>query len=209
MLFYDCATAPSPRRARMAIAEKGMEVETREISLKEGAQLSADFLAVNPRATVPVLVTDAGTVLTENTAIASYLEDVKPEPPLFGSSPDDRALVWMWTSICESQGGMAVAEALRNGNPHMKGRALTGPQNYEQIPELAKRGLARVGHFKDMLDRHLADREWIALDRFSYADITGFVFCDFARVVRMGVTDDHPNLKRWFDRVAARPSAGL
>ena len=102
-----------------------------------------------------------------------------------------------------------MAEALRNGNPHMKGRALTGPENFEQIPQLAARGLRRIALFKDTLDERLKTRDYIAIDGFSYADLSAFVFCDFFRVVKMRVDDAHPHLKSWYERIGARPSAQL
>ena len=114
MIFYDCSTAPNPRRARMFLAEKGLSPETHDISIAKGEQLDAAFLAVNPRATIPVLVTDTGTVLTENLGIAAYLEAAHPEPPLMGRNADEKGLVLMWNSIVEQQGGAPVAEALRN-----------------------------------------------------------------------------------------------
>lgn len=209
MIFYDCSTAPSPRRARMFIAEKGLSPETREVSLAKGEQLAPEFLAVNPGATVPTLVTDTGLALTENIAIAAYLEAAHPEPPLMGQTPEDKAEILMWNARIEQQLGMAIAEALRNGNPHMKGRALPGPDDFEQIPALAERGLARTTLFFDRLDTHLADRDFIATDHFTLADITGFVFVDFARVVKIRVDDTRPNLKRWYDTIATRPSAAL
>lgn len=209
MIFYDCATAPSPRRARIFLAEKGISPETREISLTKAEQLSPDFLAINPGATVPVLVTDTDLALTENIAIAAYLEAVHPEPPLMGQTPEEKAEILMWNARTEAQLGMAVAEALRNGNPHMKGRALPGPDNFEQIPELAERGLARIALFFDRLDAHLEGRDFVATDRFTLADITAYVFVDFARVVKVRVDDTRPNLKRWYDAMAARPSAAL
>lgn len=209
MIFYDCATAPSPRRARMFIAEKGLSPEVREVSLAKAEQLSPDFLAINPGATVPVLLTDTGLALTENIAIAAYLEAVHPEPPLMGQTPEEKAEILMWNARTEGQLGMAVAEALRNGNPHMKGRALPGPDDFEQIPELAERGLSRIALFFDRLDAHLKGRDFVATDRFTLADITAFVFVDFARVVKIRVQDTHPDLKRWYTAIAARPSAAL
>lgn len=104
MIFYDCSTAPSPRRARMFLAEKRLTPETHDISIAKGEQLGEAFRAVNPRATLPVLITDAGTTLTENLAIAMYLEDTHPEPPLIGTTPDERAEILQWNAICESQG---------------------------------------------------------------------------------------------------------
>ncbi|MFC3614413.1 glutathione S-transferase family protein [Lutimaribacter marinistellae] len=209
MIFYDCATAPSPRRARIFIAEKGLDIETREISIAEGAQLAPEFLQVNPRATVPVLVTDEGTVITENLGIAAYLEAAHPEPPLMGRTPDEKGLVMMWTAIIEQQGFMAIAEALRNSSPRMKDRALPGPQNYAQIPELAERGKARLGQFYGMMNDHLAESPFVAGEAFSLADITLLVAVDFARVIRMPVPEDHAALTGWHQRMRERPSAAL
>ncbi|MDX2483025.1 MAG: glutathione S-transferase [Pseudodonghicola sp.] len=209
MIFYDCSTAPNPRRARMFIAEKGLGIEIRDISIAKGEQLSQDFLAVNPRGTIPVLVTDDGTVLAENLGIAAYLEAAFPEPPLMGVTPEEKGQVMMWNAIVEQQGGMPIAEVLRNTNPHMKGRAIPGPLDFEQIPELAERGRARVGFFFDQLEERLRDSAYLAGDRFSLADITGFVFVDFARVIRARIPEENTATQSWFDRIKARPSASL
>ncbi|WP_372886242.1 glutathione S-transferase family protein [Shimia sp.] len=207
MIFYDCATAPSPRRARMFIAEKGLRVESREISIAKGEQLTPEFRAVNPDAMLPALEIAPGQVLTENLGIAAYLEARFPEPPLMGRSAEEKGAVMMWNAIAETQCGLAVAEALRNANPHMKDRALPGPENFPQIPELAARGLRRIDLFFDKLDRHLAGRDFVAGDGFSMADITCFVFVDFARVVKRRVGPAHGDLLRWYESVKARPSA--
>lgn len=209
MIFYDCSTAPSPRRARMFIAEKGLDIETRDISIAKGEQLSPDFLAVNPRATVPVLVTDTGTVLTENIAIAVYLEETHPTPPLMGTNAEEKATVLMWNAIVEQQGGLPIAEALRNSNPHMKGRAIPGPVNYDQIPELAARGMQRVGVFFDMLETRLNESAFIATDHLTLADITAFVFVDFARVIKSRIPDGNTATQAWYDAIKARPSANI
>lgn len=207
MIFYDCSTAPSPRRTRMFMAEKGLDIETREINIGNGEQLSPEFLAVNPRATVPVLITEAGNTLTENVAIAAYLEEKFPETPLMGENAEERALVLMWNAICETQGGAPIADALRNSNPHMKGRALTGAINFDQIPELAERARHRVGLFFEMLETRLTDSAYLAGDSFTMADITGFVFCDFARVIKMPIPENCPATKAWFEGIKSRPSA--
>ncbi len=209
MIFYDCATAPSPRRARMFLAEKGLTPEVHDVTLATGAQFDAAFLAVNPNATVPVLVTDDGTVLTENLGIAAYLEAHQPEPPLIGRTPDETGLIWSWTAYCEQQGATAIAEALRNSSPRLKGRALPGPANYDQIPELAERGMARAVRFFDTLDARLADVPYLAGEDFTLADITAFCFVDFAQIIKLRVDDDRPALKAWYDRISARPSAAL
>lgn len=209
MLFYDCSTAPSPRRARMFIAEKAITIEIRDISISKGEQLLPDFLAVNPRATLPALVTDSGQVLTENIAIAGYLEAMFPEPALMGVGPDDIATVLMWNAISEQQGLLPVSEALRNSNPHMKDRALTGPVNFAQIPELAERGRYRIGLFYDTIEQRLNQSAYLALDHLTLADITAFVVIDFMRVVKMRIPEGNTATRAWFDGINARPSAAL
>ncbi|NVO57074.1 glutathione S-transferase [Rhodobacteraceae bacterium B1Z28] len=209
MIFYDCSTAPSPRRARMFIAEKGLEIETRDISIATGEQLGEAFRAVNPRATLPVLVTDEGTVLTENLGIAAYLEARFPEPPLMGRNPDEKGLVLMWNAIVEQQGGAPIAEALRNTHPAFKDRAITGPVNFPQIPDLEQRGVERTKLFFDLLETRLQESPCIAGDAFTLADISSFVFVDFARVVKMRIPEGNTATQAWFDKIQSRPSANL
>ncbi len=209
MIFYDCPTAPSPRRARMFIAEKGLKIETRDIDLRNDEHRGAAFLAINPRATVPVLVTEGGQVLSENIAIATYLEAEFPTPPLLGEGAEEKAAVAMWNAICEAQGGMSIAEALRNSSPAMKGRALPGHLDYAQIPELAARGLVKIDVFFETLEARLQESPWLASGRFTMADITGFVFCDFARVVRKRIPETSEATQSWFAAIKQRPSAGL
>ncbi|MBO9478105.1 glutathione S-transferase [Shimia sp. R11_0] len=209
MIFYDCATAPSPRRARMFIAEKGLRIETRQVDLRNDGHRQPDFLKLNPHGTVPVLITETGQSLTENIAIAAYLEALHPTPALMGDTADEKAAILMWNAICESHGGMAIAEALRNGSPALKGRALPGAVDFEQIPALAERGLKRLGLFFTTLETRLRDSDWLAGDSFSMADITGFVFCDFARIVKMPVPADNQATQAWMSKVQSRPSASL
>ncbi|WP_170327004.1 glutathione S-transferase family protein [Ruegeria arenilitoris] len=209
MLFYDCSTAPNPRRARMFIAEKGLQIETRDISIAKGEQFSEAFKAVNPNATLPVLVTDEGTVLGENLGIAAYLEARFPEPPLMGRTPDEKGLVLMWNSIVEQQGGVPIAEVLRNTHPAFADRALPGPENHAQIPELAQRGATRVGHFFDLLETRLAESPYLAGPEFTLADITAFVFVDFARVIKRRIPEGNSATLTWHEKIGVRPSAQL
>jgi len=209
MLFYDCSTAPSPRRARMFIAEKGIDIESREISIGKGEQLLPKFLALNPRATLPVLVTDSGQFLTENIAISTYLEAIAPENPLMGETADEKAAVTMWNSIAEQQGGLSIADAFRNSNPQMTGRAITGPTNFDQIPELAARGQARVEIFIETIEQQLRKSTYLATDSFTMADITAFVFVEFARIIKMKIPDENTATQNWYAKVKARPSAKI
>lgn len=207
MTLYDFALAPSPRRARILLAEKGITVDNVQVDLTKGEQLSAEFRAINPCCTVPALKLEDGTVLNQNIAIALYLEDIQPDPPMLGTTPVERAVVMNWNARVEFEGLMAVAEVLRNRSKAMQGRGLTGPDNYEQIPELAERGRVRLQRFFDTLDEALDGREFLAIDRFSFADITAFVTVDFAKWVKAEPEDRHANLKRWFAATALRPSA--
>ncbi len=210
MIFYDCATAPSPRRARIFIAEKqagqAFDLEVVQIDLRNGEQLGSEFKAINPSCTVPVLALDDGTKLTENLGIAAYLDAKFPQPPLLGQSDVERGLVLNWNAAIEIQGLMPVAEALRNSSPAMAERAITGPDNFPQIPQLAERGLVRLKLFFDRLDAHLEGRDFIATDRFSLADITAVVAVDFARVVKVTPQEHHVNLRRWRQALEGRPS---
>jgi glutathione S-transferase len=204
--LYDCATAPSPRRARILLAEKGVAHETVQIDLRSGEQLGAAYRAINPQCTVPALRADDGLLLTDNAGIAAYLEARFPEPPLLGTTPRDKAEVASWNWRIEFEGLMAIADAMRNSAPAMANRALPGPVGYPQIPELAQRGLARVQQFFLTLDERLADRAFIAGDGFSVADITAVVAVDFARVVKVKAGEQHPHLLRWRAAMAERPS---
>ena len=207
--FYDCATAPSPRRARILLAEKGVAHETVAIDLRQNEQLGDAFRAINPQCTVPALRLEDGVVLTDNAAIAAYLEARYPEPALLGSTPLEKAEIASWNWRIEFEGLLAIAEAMRNSAPALKDRALAGPVDYAQIPQLAQRGLDRLHHFFATLDARLADRRTIASDRFSIADITAVVAVDFARVVRVKPDDQHPHLLRWRAAMAERPAMAL
>ena len=204
--LYDCSTAPSPRRARILLCEKGVMHQTVEVDLRNGEQLSDAYRTVNPQCTVPALRTDHGLLLTDNAAITAYLEARFPEPPLLGSTAQEKAAIASWNWRVEFEGLMAIAEALRNSAPAMANRALSGPVDYPQIPELAQRGLSRVRQFFVTLNEQLADHDFIAADRFSVADITAVVAVDFARVVKVKPGEQHPHLQRWRLAMAQRPS---
>jgi len=207
--LYDCSTAPNPRRARILLAEKGVAHETVQVDLRRGEQLGDAYRAINPQCTVPALRTDEGQLLTDNAAIAAYLEARYPQPPLLGITPLDKAEIASWHWRVEFEGLMAVAEAMRNSSPAMANRALTGPVDYPQIPALAQRGLARVQQFFAMLDQRLAGHEFIAAGQLSVADITAAVAVDFARVVRIKPGEEHAHLRRWREALALRPAFAL
>lgn len=209
LVLYDCATAPSPRRARILLAEKGLAHETVQIDLRSGEQLGEAYRRINPQCTVPALRTEEGLLLTDNAAIAAYLEARHPEPALLGRSPAEKAEVASWQWRVEFEGLVAVAEALRNGSPALANRALPGPVDYAQIPALAQRGLQRVQQFFATLEERLAQSEYVGGAAFSIADITAVVAVDFARAVKQKPGEAHPRLLRWRAAMALRPAMQL
>ena len=207
--LYDCATAPSPRRARILLAEKGVAYKTVQVDLRNSEQLGDAYRKINPQCTVPALRMDDGTMLTDNAAITAWLEAYHPEPQLLGITPNEKAEIASWNWRVEFEGLLAVAEALRNSAPAMANRALPGQVDYPQIPELAQRGLVRLQQFLVMLNERLAERNFIATDRSSVADITAVVALDFARIVKVRPGEQHPHLQRWRAAMADRPSMSL
>ncbi len=207
MKFYDCKTAPSPRRVRIFLAEKGIDVETVQIDLGAGEQFSEAFQRINPDCVVPVLQLADGTCISEVVAICDYLESVQPEPPLMGRTPVERAAVLMWNAKAEQLGLWAVAEAFRNSAKGLANHAITGTEPFPQIGELAERGRHRVRSFFGRLDAELSTRDFLAGDFFSMADITALVVVDFARWIKLSVPEDAAHLGRWYKAVSGRPSA--
>jgi glutathione S-transferase len=209
MLFHDCNFAPSPRLVRVFIAEKGIDIPTREVDLRNGEHLSPEFRAVNPYCTVPTLELDDGTRLTSTQGCWRYLEETAPNPPLLGTTPTEKALIADLLWRIENDGWQAITEAIRNSLPGMKDRALTGADNYAQIPALGERGKLRGERFLAQLDEMLAGRDYLAGDRYSAADIMAMVVVDFAGWLKITLPADAANAQRWYTAVSARPSAKL
>jgi glutathione S-transferase len=207
MKLHDCRTAPSPRRVRIFLAEKGLALPTVQVDLRHGEQLTPSFRALNPWCTVPVLELDDGTTISEAIAVCHYLEAVHPEPALMGRTPAERATILMWEHRCEIDGFLAVQEAFRNSARGLKGRALTGAEEVAQIPALAERGRARVLRFMRLLDRRLAESPWVGGPGYSVADITALVAVDFAGWLKLELPPDCVHARAWHADASRRPSA--
>jgi glutathione S-transferase len=207
MKLYDCTPAPSPRRVRIFLAEKGITVPTVQVDLYKGEQFSDSFRAINPDCTVPVLELDDGTRIADAVGISVYFEAVRPAPPLMGGDPQGKAIVVAAQRRAERDGFYAMVEAFRNFTPGMKGRALAGPDGYEQIPALAERGRARVLRFFEAMEVELTGRAFVCGSDYSIADITTLVTVDFAKWIKLAIPDECVNLRRWHAEVSARPSA--
>ncbi len=209
MKLYDWSIAPNPRRVRIYLAEKGIDIQVEEAGYTDKAFLKPEFLERFPHRRVPLLVLDDGTEIAEAMAICRYFETLHPEPPLMGTDARDRALVEMWERLAEWEGIHAISEVFRNSRRSFADRGLAGSGNpIPQIPELVERGTRRVGEFHDKIDRRLADSAFLAGENFTVADITALCAIDFAIFVGLGIPENRSNVARWHESVSARPCAG-
>jgi glutathione S-transferase len=209
MKLYDMVKAPNPRRVRIFLAEKGIEIPRIEVDIAAGANLQPDYLEVNPRGVLPTLVLDDGRRLDESIAICRFIEACHPEPDLFGRDAYEQGEIEQWQRRTEFDGLFNVAAVFRNTAPAYAERGVPGnAPPTAQIMGLAERGLLLAGHWMDGLERHLEGRDWIAAGRFSVADITAFVTLDFAKWVGLRAGERHPNLVAYHARIKARPSSG-
>lgn len=208
MKLYDWQLAPNPRRVRMYLAEKGIEIDMEQAAGPRDMDLAPWFLELSPRRRVPLLVLDDGTHIGEAVAICRYFDADHPEPPLFGRNPRETALVEMWERESEINCLQAGGEHVRNSHPAFENRALPGYSlPTPQIAELAERGKMRYYAYLELAEAQLAENEYLAGDNFSMADITAFCAMDFWQKFRLPLGDGHENLQRWFAAVAERPSA--
>ena len=206
--LYQSAGSPNSRRVRIFLAEKGLEIPLIRIDLGKGEQHTEAYRAINPRRVVPTLVLQDGTAIGEVPAILRYLEEVYPQTPLHGETAKERALTTMWERRVEQEGFASVMEAIRNTATGLKGRAIAGPHDYDQIPALAERSKQRVKNFFTDLDARLQEVPFVAGGHYSIADITALVTIDFAaKAINVLVPGEHAAVKRWYDQVSKRPSA--
>ena len=200
MKIYDSKTAPNPRRVRVFVAEKGIQIPYEEVDLGKAINRGEEFRKKNPSGTVPVLELDDGTCISETVAICRYLEELHPNPPLMGVDAKDRAIVEMWQRRMELELLIPVANAFRQRHEFFKGKIRQTPEFAEAQKKDAEERLAR-------LNDELANRKFIAGDRYTIADITALCAIDFGRVSKIAIQPDQANLARWHAEVSARASA--
>jgi glutathione S-transferase len=193
--------APNPRRVRVFLAEKGIEVPFEQVDIMTGAHKSANFTKLNPVQRVPVLILDDGTAISETIAICRYFEALHPEPSLFGRTPLEIAEIEMWNRRAEMHFLFPIAQCFRHLHPAMA--ALETPQ----IPAWAEANKPRVAEIIHIFDEVLKNRPFLAGDRYSTADITAMVAADFMKPARLTIPDDTIHFRRWHGTVRERPSA--
>jgi glutathione S-transferase len=201
MKLYDAGRAPNPRRVRVFLAEKGVTVPIISIDLARLEHKAPAYVAINPLQRTPALELDDGTVISESIAICRYFEELHAEPPLFGTGALERARVEMWQRRLEFGLLGTVAAVFRHLHPAM------AEMEVPQVAAWGETNKPRVIEFLRFLDGELADRRFIAGDRFSVADITGLVGLDFMKPAKLSLPDELANVRRWHAELAARPSA--
>jgi glutathione S-transferase len=200
MKLYNSSLAPNPRRVRIFLAEKGIEVPIVDIDIAKAENREPPFLAKNSLAGVPILELDDGVIIAESTAICRYFEETQPEPPLMGTDATDRAIVEMWLRRIEFEVTLPIFMTFRNTHDFFKGRI-------QQVPEWGAACQKRAIKQMAWLDGEMADRPFVAGDRYTVADIALLVGIDFGRVSEIRIDPEHKNLTRWYGDVSARPSA--
>ncbi len=201
MKLYDTPLAPNPRRVRWFMAEKGIEdIEVVRLNLMEGEHRAADYVAKAGLANVPMLEMDDGTCVTESLAICRYLESRYPEPNLFGRTPEEIAVIEMWTRRAEMLVATPLMIAVRHTHPAMA--ALE-----QQLPVIGEHNIASGTRALAVLDRRLAESPWLAAERITIADIVAFVGIDFGRMIRFRPPEDLTHVVRWAAAMRERPAA--
>jgi glutathione S-transferase len=200
MKIYNSPAAPNPRRVRVFLAEKGIQVPYEDIDIVKAVNRQPEFRKKNPMAGVPVLELDDGTCIAESVAICRYFEELHPEPNLFGVGAKERAEVDMWNRRMEFNLLQPIADSFRQRHEFFKGRI-------RQVPEYADIQKLNAEDSLKWLDGELANRRFVAGDRFTIADITAMIAVDFGRVSKIAIQPDQKNLARWHAEVSARPSA--
>jgi glutathione S-transferase len=199
-LYNEHNPAPNPRRVRIFLAEKELAIALVHVPMRQGAHKSSEFLVKNPLGQVPVLELDDGTTLSESIAICRYLEELHPKPALFGENAWQRAQVEMWTRRIEFALMSRIGAVWVNTHKYT---AHLGTQ-YKDFGEASRVRAIKTMHW---LNDELQDREFIATDHFSMADIVALTTIDFATFIGIETPPELTHLSAWHTRVSARPSA--
>ena len=193
--------APNPRRVRMFLAEKGIDLPETRVDMMKREHKSPEFRAKNSMGQLPALELDDGTCISETVAICRYFEELHPEPALFGRTPFEKANVDMWVRRIEFQLMMPVGNFWRHAHPYTAGLL-------NQHKEFGESNREAYSNAQKWLDRELSDgRQFIAGDTITMADICALSTVDFAHWIGLDLDPERTHLVAWHERVRARPSA--
>ena len=210
MKLYDFELAPNAQRVRVFLAEKGLEVPTEQLNVRNDDQFVEPFTSMNPFHCVPFLELDDGKVIAESMSICRYLEELHPEPPLFGRTAEERAVIDMWLRRFELDAFIPMLHAVRNHVPMFAGRVVPGTRtDLPQLPVMVTRGKEMMEVFLARVEPHMAQNEFIAGPDFTIADITGFFTVRMTNALEMDLTTSYPAVNAWFAKVSQRPAFQL
>lgn len=201
--FYSSDFPPNALRVNHMLKLKGVDLDYVDINMMKGDQFSDDYKAVNPEQTIPAMLLDDGTVLNQVVSMLYYLEAEYPEPPLMGRNTVEQALVLGWLHRIFTGGLMSIAEVLRNGYaPGFEDRALPGPLNIAQIPDLIERGRAKLAFFFDSMNSELEGKDFLVGNAVTQADVDCFIVCNFAAIIKQKPdAEQHPILIAHKERI--------
>jgi glutathione S-transferase len=201
MKLYDFVGAPNPRKVRVYLAEKGIDVPIEQVDIMTGQNRTPEFLAKkNPLGGLPVLELDDGSCLTESLAIIEYFEELHPTPSLLGTSPLERARVREAERICEIGVLSNVGTIFQNTHPFFAGRVT-------QVPQAADNARVRLNNALRVVDARLATNPFVAGDKPTIADCTLLAALDFAGFAGIEIDPELRNVQRWHAEFKQRPSA--
>lgn len=201
MKLYDSYRAPNPRRVRWFLAEKGIDdIEIVMLDVFKGEHRTPDYLAKAGLPNVPALEMDDGTTITESVAICRYLESLYPEPNMLGRDPKETAIIEMWCRRVEMLLATPLMLTVRHTHP-----ALAALE--KQVPEIAESNRKTAERALKMLERRLAEGEFIAADRVTMADVLAATAIDFSRMAKFSVPEEFANVRRWYEAMMERPAA--
>lgn len=201
-----CPYCERPTRAGIS-GRKGLEVSTVELNVREGQQFKEPFASMNPFNCVPFLELDDGTVISESVSVCRYLEELHPEPSLFGSNAAECPIIDVWNRRIEIDGFMPILHSVRNHLPNFKGRVIPGTRSeLLQLPAMVERGKDMLKVLLTRIDPQLAKSEFIAGPAISIADITGYFMMSMAKNLEMDIEGPYPNVFRWHQALSKRPS---
>ena len=201
MILYDYIHAPNPRRVRIFLDEKGIEVPIKQIDIMKGEHKREEYKKLSPLSQVPTLKLDNGICLTESIAICRYFEDLCPEPNLMGNNPEESALIEMWQRRLELLLMAGIANTYRHGHPAM------AALEEIQIKEWSEVSRSNVIKVMKWLNDQMEGKQFVCLDRYTIADITALVCFDFAKWPKIKIPEDCINLSNYYERLNSRPSA--
>ena len=200
MKLYDNKMANSPRKVRMFLAEKNItNVEMVEINMMEGEHKTPEYRAIAPNSRIPALQLDDGTVIMESTAICRYLESLHPEPNLFGESPIEIASIEMWQARIFNELMIPLAMGFRHLHPAM---SALETQNKEYGETQKNIGIKSLKYFNSVL----SESEFVAGDRYTFADIQMITTTDFFIGLNRLNLYDYPEIKRHTELMSQRES---